>query len=74
LSSTRRQKDVKVLSFHPFIPKRALDKGVDLAAIMSTIDIQAFRSVFHGQVFERADGGYDEPVKSGMQASANIPG
>jgi FAD/FMN-containing dehydrogenase len=49
-----------MLRFHPFIPKRALDKGVELAAIVSTIDIQAFRSVFHGQVFERADGGYDE--------------
>jgi FAD binding domain len=27
---------------------------------MSTIDIQAFRAVFHGPVFERTDEGYDE--------------
>src|SRR5258707_5228653 len=27
---------------------------------MSTIDIQSFRSLFHGQVFEPTDVGYDE--------------
>jgi hypothetical protein len=42
-----------------------LDSGVKLAAIMataipSTVDIQAFRSEFHGQVFEPGDSGYDE--------------
>jgi FAD/FMN-containing dehydrogenase len=31
-----------------------------LPAIMSNIDLQTFRSVFHGHVFDPADSGYDD--------------
>ena len=34
--------------------------GVQFCPTMSAIDIKSFRSVFHGQVFEPADVGYNE--------------
>lgn len=41
---------------------------------MSTIDIQSFRSVFHGQVFEPTDVGYDEARQIWNASVSKHPG
>src|SRR5258707_7832840 len=41
---------------------------------MSTIDIQSFRSLFHGQVFEPTDVGYDEARQIWNASVSKHPG
>ena len=41
---------------------------------MSVIDIKSFRSVFHGQVFEPADAGYNEARQIWNASVSKHPG